>query len=500
MTILNDNEASCRLIVVLGMHRSGTSAITRGLSTMGVELGDTLIPPKSGENDKGFWEDKDVLGFNDSALGACGLSWHSLAPLTENNVEFLCNSNYFNRAVELLREKTEGRPCFGVKDPRIPKLLPFWLRVFSALKIDAKFILQLRNPVSVAKSLEKRNGFRREKSYLLWLEHVLNPLRHIDEQDVVVVDYDRLLNAPKNELRRIAEKFELVISEPDLSVYCDEFLERGLRHHQSDFDQIDADAAAPGITRSAYEYLYNVSAGSSGYSYAEAAEKAKGWLAEFHDLEPLLRMSDEQDGMLAEPLKQGTKGRPKLATQAQMFLEYTEEPGGGVIHFDESHSIKTAYMVDGRPQSFQFPLPDNLCELMQLRLDVAGCPAVIVLHAMSLVAPDGAVLWAWDGEVGAIEKIAGLFPVNQGHGLSMVSITDDPQFVLSIPEDVRQHVKGGSVLHVEMTAAPLLEGLPQVLALVDARRQPVDDMEAEMEEIARLVRSKCRSWIDDRAG
>jgi hypothetical protein len=52
-----------KIIVVLGMHRSGTSALTRGLSTLGVGLGDTLHPAGS-DNPTGFWEDRDIIAFN----------------------------------------------------------------------------------------------------------------------------------------------------------------------------------------------------------------------------------------------------------------------------------------------------------------------------------------------------------------------------------------------------------------------------------------------------
>ena len=52
------------IVVVLGMHRSGTSAVTRGLTVLGVELGDRLMPPKENINDRGFFEDIDINAIN----------------------------------------------------------------------------------------------------------------------------------------------------------------------------------------------------------------------------------------------------------------------------------------------------------------------------------------------------------------------------------------------------------------------------------------------------
>ena len=65
-------QSNGRLIVVLGMHRSGTSAITRGLQVMGVELGDRMMPPVEGNNSKGFWEDLDLYALNIEILNNIG--------------------------------------------------------------------------------------------------------------------------------------------------------------------------------------------------------------------------------------------------------------------------------------------------------------------------------------------------------------------------------------------------------------------------------------------
>lgn len=61
-----------QLIVVLGMHRSGTSAITRGLQVLGVELGDQLMPGAVGDNEKGYWEDSDPNAWKIELLQTLG--------------------------------------------------------------------------------------------------------------------------------------------------------------------------------------------------------------------------------------------------------------------------------------------------------------------------------------------------------------------------------------------------------------------------------------------
>ena len=68
-----------RLVVVLGMHRSGTSAITRGLSALGVPLGNNLMPPMLNNNDKGFFEDLEINELNTELLTALNRDWDSLS-------------------------------------------------------------------------------------------------------------------------------------------------------------------------------------------------------------------------------------------------------------------------------------------------------------------------------------------------------------------------------------------------------------------------------------
>src|SRR4249920_2594286 len=115
-----------RLIVVLGMHRSGTSAVARGLQVFGVELGDRLIGPIPGNNDRGFWEDIELNRLDNEILGALGSDWHFLSPLNAAQVETLRKAGFFVRAAELMRAKVGKHPLYGIKDPRLAKLLPFW--------------------------------------------------------------------------------------------------------------------------------------------------------------------------------------------------------------------------------------------------------------------------------------------------------------------------------------------------------------------------------------
>ena len=168
-----------RLIVVLGMHRSGTSAVTRGLQVLGVELGDRMMPPAANNNEKGFWEDIDINGLNIEILKEIDSDWDSLAPISVGDIEVLHKAGYVLRAVELLRQKIRGTDIFGFKDPRVARLLPFWMEAFRHCRFKVSYVLSLRHPLSVVKSLAKRDSMDAGKGYLLWLEHVVSSIHAV---------------------------------------------------------------------------------------------------------------------------------------------------------------------------------------------------------------------------------------------------------------------------------------------------------------------------------
>jgi len=189
-----------RLIVVLGMHRSGTSAITRGLQVMGVDLGDRMTPPAKGENPKGYWEDRDLNALNIEMLSVLGSDWHHLALIDSIDVEILRKQGYLLRALDLLHQKVGKVPIFGFKDPRVAKLLPFWKRVFIDGQFDVSYVIAVRHPLSVVKSLDMRGGFESGQSYLLWLGHVITSLVGSTDNQRILIDFDRLMQNSDHEL------------------------------------------------------------------------------------------------------------------------------------------------------------------------------------------------------------------------------------------------------------------------------------------------------------
>ena len=182
-------------VLVLGMHRSGTSALTGLLDKFGaiVPLAkDTVV---SADNPKGHWEHRRVNKINDQILRHFGQTWTTWQPL-----DLAQTPRHLIAALEeVLRALiTEGEAAPVVfKDPRISILLPVWLRVLEKMDVDVKLFLSVRHPEAVAESLRKRNHLCLERGLLLWLHYNLQAFLNIGKNPVFKLMFPDWLEEPK---------------------------------------------------------------------------------------------------------------------------------------------------------------------------------------------------------------------------------------------------------------------------------------------------------------
>jgi hypothetical protein len=244
MTKLIQNK---KVIVVLGMHRSGTSVITRGLQVLGVSLGNNLMPALESVNPKGFWEDLDITSINIELLESLGHTWSSISIIhhQEFNNDFLVDLR--KKAKNTLLKKIENVQFFGFKDPRTVKLLPFWQSIFRDLELEVSYVVAIRNPLSVALSLAKRDGFDNERSFYLCFSHLASALILTEGYSRVFVDYDLMIKNPEIQLNRMAEGLGLYFDKfsEEFIQFSKTFLDDSLRHTQFSIDDLKNTLNAP---------------------------------------------------------------------------------------------------------------------------------------------------------------------------------------------------------------------------------------------------------------
>ncbi len=161
---------SSRAAVVVGMHRSGTSTVARGLQALSVYLGDNFFE-FAPDNPTGYWEDKSIVGLSQRVLEELQIAW--------DDTSLTARERFNHHRIRLLKLKAAryfddafaSAPLWGFKDPRTIRLLPFWLGALRDAGVDDAYVVAIRHPMSVAASLFRRQEIPLEKANLLWLLH-----------------------------------------------------------------------------------------------------------------------------------------------------------------------------------------------------------------------------------------------------------------------------------------------------------------------------------------
>lgn len=181
-------------VIVLGMHRSGTSLLAHLVHSAGVSAGDPKdLRPASKANQDGFWEKQQVADFSDTLLKAAGASWVAPPQSPETVAALGKENNYLIEARRLIDSMPVTERSWMWKDPKLSLLLPFWRDLLA----DAVYVVAIRNPVSIGLSLTRRDGFPPSAAILLWQVYMISILRDLPRgASVLFVSYEQLLSSP----------------------------------------------------------------------------------------------------------------------------------------------------------------------------------------------------------------------------------------------------------------------------------------------------------------
>lgn len=216
----------------MGMHRSGTSAVTRLLNILGLELGPYLMPP-SKYNEKGYWEHNDIVALHDKILATLGSSWSDTRPLPDGWVHRDDISILKQELLAVIERDFSNSPLWGFKDPRTCRLLPLWHMIFEDMGSRPSFVFIHRHPEEVAGSLARRDGFKREKSMLLWLGHILEAEQWTRNHRRIFVTFEQVLKDWRDTASRISHalEFSWPVAAESKAAEVEAFLTPSLRHH-----------------------------------------------------------------------------------------------------------------------------------------------------------------------------------------------------------------------------------------------------------------------------
>ena len=245
---------SCLLI--LGMHRSGTSALARVLTLLGADAPQTLMPANVA-NETGYWESMSVFGLNEELLASAGSAWDDWQAFEPGWLASPKAGAFEARARAALEAEYGGSSFFVLKDPRLCRIAPFWLGVLAAAGVRPLVLLPLRNPLEVAASLERRDGFAPELGHLLWLRHVLAAEAASRGLPRVHCSYDQLMQDWPHLAARAGKTLNLAWPHaPERAApEIDAFLTERLHHHKEAPQRIADNPALSPWLRETYAIL-----------------------------------------------------------------------------------------------------------------------------------------------------------------------------------------------------------------------------------------------------
>jgi len=207
-------------VFILGMHRSGTSALAGSLQEQGVYLGQ--VYKENPFNKKGNRENPDVMNLNESVLEYNGGTWDNPP---ENITWSIEHERIGQQIVESFLESTDK--VYGFKDPRTLFTLKFWLEVFKSF-FDIKYVGTFRHPLSVAKSLLNRNHMPIEDGINLW--EIYNTRLHEIQHNTgfPLISFDVYATEYKKAIEHVTDKLNI----QKKTIKNNVFFDGSLRHYE----------------------------------------------------------------------------------------------------------------------------------------------------------------------------------------------------------------------------------------------------------------------------
>lgn len=219
-------------LVVLGMHRSGTSSVAGALSLLGARPPRTLMEPGE-DNPRGFWESAVLMEINDRILAAGGSDWRDWRRFSPQPGLL---ETFRLEAAQRLAEEFDGHALIVLKDPRICRFFPFWRSVLEEQGYEPRIVSPVRDPREAAGSLTARNAMSRTAALRLWLRHVLEAEVASRELKRRVVLWKDFLDDWRGEAARIEVRLNLELNLGDLErgAAVDAFLSSDLQRQKGD--------------------------------------------------------------------------------------------------------------------------------------------------------------------------------------------------------------------------------------------------------------------------
>ena len=310
-------------VLVLGMHRSGTSALTRLFNLLGAALPERLVPPGPG-NPLGHWEPLELVALHDTILAAAGSHVYGLFDVAPEWFDSAAAAHFAHIVARTITRNYGAAMLIVVKDPRLSLLVPIWRQALAQLDITPRYIIPFRDPYAVAASLQRREGGHENAALwplarvvLLWLRYILAAEHASRGAPRSFVSFDTLLADWPCELARLTR--QIALSWPrDAAAMADKisaFLKPAERHETATHPVIWPDTLPAHLPAVYHALMVAVTAPDSGAQVFDAARTARAtgisllrsyieaMETELRRLAPLQEIRNSRSWRLTAPLR-----------------------------------------------------------------------------------------------------------------------------------------------------------------------------------------------------
>lgn len=226
--------AAAQAVIVLGMHRSGTSALTGTLARLGFALPKNPLRDAA-DNPEGFYESHAIVHENFKLLRREGCAWNMTFIFEPAAVQAQTTAQTFETLAEILAQEFGGRGAFVLKDPRLCLLLPLWFPGIMRLSTSQHVLLLARHPAEVVRSHEQRNQASADDVLLNWLHHMLEAENMSRQLNRAILLYDDLLRDWRATLGQALRTARITPPRAldEAATDVNSFITPGLRHHKA---------------------------------------------------------------------------------------------------------------------------------------------------------------------------------------------------------------------------------------------------------------------------
>jgi hypothetical protein len=398
------------VVVVLGMHRSGTSLCMDVLNQLGIRVCDNLIPADA-NNMKGYFECPEIVELNDQILGTLGVGWSTLysVRLEHKWFESPAIAPAREQLIALVKNNATQIPgTWGFKDPRLCVLLPIYEQVFAECGVEPLYVICIRDPRSVALSLMRRDLIPQILSELLWMDNTIRAIEVAGKRMKAVVHYEKWFDGGREQLESLIDGLRLRRNGNDNA--SGTILEATVARNLDHADHASGRFALA-CTESIYRLLQNA-------DYATAA-------SEFGEVQRSLRWA----------MSPG-KNTCRLCWRTE---------GEAFVRTKSSNALTD---IDVTRRVVRLPFPAGKLRLTGLRLDPASQSGLARLFTIRVLSSTGIVLWEWDGRVATLEACETrsiTFLARSGQS-GVIAHFHDGNAAIALPfggEDVRVPEEGG---------------------------------------------------------